>query len=172
MAVVTLKSPTITNRDATPRVINDGRLEKSVSKATQGYVTTANGDSATSTYVVCSVPSTAVVQQILLSCGALGGSCAADVGVYYPTTTAGAAGAVVDADFFGSAVSLVSALNNSDVTAESGVYTIAKRQQPLWQATGLTADPGGVLDIVVTLTADTAAAAAVGLLVFYVDNGS
>lgn len=172
MAVVTTKSTAITNRDATPRVINDGRLERSVVKSAKGYITTANGDSATSKYILCQIPSTAVVEQVLVSTGALGGSCAADVGLYYPTTAAGAAGAAISAGFFGTAVSLVSALTNSDVTNESGSYTIDKRHQPIWQAAGVTADPGGMLDVVLTLTADTAAADKVGVIVRYVDNGA
>jgi len=73
--------------------------------------------------------------------------------------------------FFGSAVSLVSALNDSVVTNESGTYTLDKQEQPLWQAAGLTSDPGTTLDIVLTLTAASAAAGKVGLRVSYLDNG-
>lgn len=171
MAVVTTKSTAITNRDATPRVVTDNRIAAAVSKAAQGYVSAVNGDSIGSKYIVVSVPSTAIVQQVLLTCTAIT-SGAADIGVYRPTAIDGTAGAVVDADFFASAQSIATALNNSDVTNESTTYTLDKRDQPLWQATGLTADPGGNLDIALTLTAAAGADGKAGLVVFYVDGGS
>jgi hypothetical protein len=167
-AVVTTKSTTITNRDSTPPVINDGRLERGSLRSSIGYVTAANGDSIASKYILASVPTTAMVRKVLLSCTAIT-SGAGDVGVYRNTA---AGGAVVDVDLFASAQSIASILNNSDVTNESTNYTMALREQPLWQAAGLTADPGGTLDIVLTLTAATTAGGTVGVQVEYVDNGT
>jgi len=97
MAVVTLKSTVITNRDAVPAVINDNRLERGMVRQCRGYVSAANGDSSTSKYVCVSVPSKAVVSSVSLSCEALGGSAAADIGVYRNTSDGGA---VVSAAFF------------------------------------------------------------------------
>lgn len=168
MAVVTTKSTVITNRDATPAVINDGRLEKGSLRSSHGYVTAVNGDSIGSKFVVASVPSTAMVRKVLLSCVAIT-TCAADIGVYRNTADGGA---VVDVDMFGSAVSLASALNNSDVTNESTTFTVAEQEKPLWQAAGLTSNPGGSLDIVLTLTAAAGSGGVVGLAVEYVDNGT
>ena len=171
MAVVALKSVPITNRDATPRVINDGRLERGTSKSVTGWVTTGAADSIASIYTLLSLPSTAIVQQLYLTNGAVT-SAAANIGVYRPTNLDGTAGAVVSVSLFAAAVSLAAAATNTDVTNQSTNYTIAKQDQPLWQAAGLTADPGGTLDISVTLTAAATASAIVKLLCFYVDNGS
>jgi hypothetical protein len=169
MAQVTLKSTPITNRDATPPVINDGRLEKSALRMAIGSVTANADDSIGSKYVICSVPSRAMVREVLLTCPAAT-SGAADIGVY---RTTGDGGAVVDVDLFASATSIASALSQSNVTNESTTYTIAKRQQALWEAAGMTSDPGGNLDIVITLTAAiTANGGAIGLEVKYVDNGN
>ncbi|NOV24163.1 hypothetical protein E5S69_11635 [Cupriavidus necator] len=168
MAVVTTKSATITNRDAVPAVINDGRLERGSLRSSHGYVTAVNGDSIGSKYILASVPSTAMVRKVLASCAAIT-TCAADIGVYRNTKDGGA---VVDADFFASAQSLASALSNADVTNESGTYTMDKQEQPLWQAVGLTTDPGGTLDIVATLTAAAGSGGIVGTSVEYVDNGT
>lgn len=168
MAVVTTKATTITNRDAVPPVINDGRLERGSLRSSHGFVTAVNGDSIGSKYVIASVPSTVMVRKVLLSCDAIT-TCAGDIGVYRNTKDGGAA---VSAALFGSAVSLATALSNSDVTNESGNYTLAKQEQPLWQAAGLSADPGGTLDIAVTLTAAAASGGAVGMAVEYVDNGT
>lgn len=168
MAVVTTKSTAITNRDATPAIINDGRIEKGSLRSSRGYVSAANGDSIGSKYICAAVPSTAMVRKVLLSCDAIT-SGAADVGVYRNTKDGGAA---VSAGLFGTAVSIASALSNSDITNESGTYTLDKQEQPLWQAAGLSADPGGTLDIAMTLTAAAAAAGKAGLVVEYVDNGN
>lgn len=168
MAVVTTKSTPITNRDATPAVINDGRLERGSLRSSIGSVTAGSADSIASKYIIASVPATAMVRKVLLSCAAIT-SAAGDVGVYRNTADGGA---VVSAALFGSAVSLATALNNSDVTNESGTYTIDLREKPLWQAAGLTSNPGGSLDIVVTLTAAATAGGLVGAQVEYVDNGT
>lgn len=165
MAVSPLKSPSITNRDATPKVANDGRIYGAPLRSTIGIVSSLAADDIGSTYRFCAVPSNALVRGVFYSTAAQGGSAALDIGVYRSTADGGA---VVDADFFASGVSTVSVLVRTDVTHESAIYTAAKRVQPLWQAAGLTADPGGELDIVATVTAIVANAVAQSLEVQYV----
>jgi hypothetical protein len=58
-------------------------------------------------------------------------------------------------DFFATAIDCASAVAPTDVTNESGTYTIDKRNQPIWQAVGLTTDPGGYFDIVATVVTTT-----------------
>lgn len=169
MAVVTVKSTTITNRDAVPSVINDGRLERGALRSAHGYVTATNGDSATSKYILASVPSSAMVRDVLLSCANLGVSSAVNVGVYRNTKDGGAA---VSASLFASAQATSAALSKSDVTNQSGSYTLDKQEQPLWQAAGLTADPGGTLDIAAAVSVAIAATGLIGADVRYVDNGN
>jgi hypothetical protein len=62
---------------------------------------------------------------------------------------AASVGVVIDVDFFASAVDFAAAVR-ADVTNEGGFYPMSKRNQPLWQALGLSADPGGFIDIVAT----------------------
>ncbi len=167
MTVNVYKSATITNRDASPLVINDARLERSMLREAHGQVVAITGDSIGSTYILASVPSTAMIRKLLLSCAALT-SGAASIGVSQPTAKSNTA---ISAALFASAQSLASALNHSDVTNQSGTYTPALEEQPLWQAAGLSADPGYALDIVITLTAALTAGGILGLQVDYVDNG-
>ncbi|MDE4918350.1 hypothetical protein ACUXAV_000390 [Cupriavidus metallidurans] len=169
MAVVTVKSTVITNRDAVPAVINDGRLERGSLRSSHGYVTATNGDSANSKYVLASVPSSAMVRQILFSCANLGASSAINLGVSRNTKDGGAA---VSASLFASAQATSAALSNSDVTNQSGSFTLDKQEQPLWQAAGMAADPGGTLDIVATVSVAIAATGLLGANVEYVDNGN
>lgn len=168
MSVVTTKSTCITNRDATPPVINDPRNERSTLNSSIGSVTAVNGDSIGSVYIIASVPSTAKVRKVLLNCAAIT-SGAANIGVYRNTRDGGA---VVSASLFASAQSIASALKNSDVTNQSGNYGMDKMEQPIWQAAGLSADPGGTLDIALTLSAATTAGGLVGLAVEYADSST
>jgi hypothetical protein len=115
---------------------------------------------------MCQVPSNANIKQVLLSCDDIGTTTVADVGIYQTTANGGA---VVDADFFASAVSLKDgALADSNVTHESGAYGVEDIEKPLWEALGLSADSHRMYDVALTLTAASDAAGTVSLKVFYV----
>ena len=152
MAVVAVKSTEISNRDATPAVINNARNTRGEVKAAIGLVALTNGDSIASVYRAFEVPSNARMEALRLASDAIT-TCAADVGIYRNTRDGGA---VVDADFFASAQSLAAALTDTDILNESGVNTLAKQVQPLWQALGFTADPNTTFDVALTLTAAAA----------------
>lgn len=146
---LTLKGGAITNREATPRVLNiPGLGEGAVEKCAYGTLSSVTAAlSITSIIRLVSVPSNAIVTDLRLSSGAQGAG-AFDIGVY---RTNGDGGAVVDQDFFASAVSCASAVVNSDVLNESTTNTLAKQAQPLWQAAGMSADPKSQLDICATV---------------------
>jgi hypothetical protein len=178
MAVVTVKSAVITNRDAVPPVINDGRLEKSNLKTGIGSVAVGAADSATSYYPLVSVPSSAVVRAVYATCVAGMTTLAGDIGVFKTTKDSGGAalGTVANTGsgtFFATAQSFAAALNRVDVTNEATTYTTLLREMPLWQAIGLTVDPQTYFDIGVTVTtANTGAAGRLGIEVEYCDNSN
>lgn len=156
MAVVTTKSAAITNRDATPVVINTAAKTDAVIRQAKGLVAVANGDSIGSKLIFCSVPSNAVASSVLLTTADVGTTGTMDVGLYRTTKDGGT---VVDADFFGSAVSISGgALARSDITHESTVYPYTNKEKPLWEALGLASDPCVDYDVVGTLTAASDAA--------------
>ena len=165
MAVVVLESTVITNRDASPKVISNSHMSKGDFQEAVGYLESTAADSVGSTYLMCSIPSNARVSQVLLSCDAMGATGAVDVGLYQSTLNGSA---VVDADFFASAAVTTSALTNSDVTHESGVFGIEDSEKRVWEALGLSADPFVEYDVVLTATAVNADAASVVLKVRYV----
>ena len=73
-----------------------------------------------------------------------------DIGLYRTTADAGA---VVNAAFFASAVSLNGgALSKSDVTLESTVVSVANAAKPVWENLSLTSDPSVDYDVTLTLT--------------------
>lgn len=182
MAVFNLKGTAITNRDAVPAVINDGRLERGTLKSAVGSVTAGTTDTGGATfalgttYVMASLPSTAMVRNVILSCAALtsgvvsigvGRATKDSAGAAFPLLISATATAL-----FASGQSVAAALNKTNVTNQSTNYTLTKQEQPLWQAAGMAADPTTPLDIIVLVTTTLSAGGLIGLEVQYVDNGS
>ncbi|CAB4200293.1 hypothetical protein UFOVP1356_33 [uncultured Caudovirales phage] len=178
MAIVNTKSTAVTNRDAVPSVINDGRIEKGGLRSTVGSVAVGAADSATSYFPLASVPTTAMVRRVFLTAVTGMTTLAGDIGVF--KTTANSAGVTTgvvantsSGSIFAAAASMATVQNQADVTNTGVTYPTDKREQPLWQAIGLAADPGGYFDIGIKVTtANTGAAGRVGLEVQYVDNSN
>jgi hypothetical protein len=169
MAVdLTLKGTAITNRDATPRVLNNPGLgQGGVMHAARGYLASVTAAlSITSIIRLVQIPSNAIVMDVLFQAGAQGAG-KFDLGVY---RTTGDGGAVVDVDLFGSAIDAASAIAMATYMNESTVMTMAKQSQPLWQAAGMSADPKSSLDVALTVvTTDvTTGTTAVAVTVYYV----
>lgn len=166
MGVVHLKSTEISNRDAVPPVLNQGAVTRGRLQRAVGKISIANGDSIGSTYRALSIPSNAIVSSVLITSPDIGTTTIADIGLYRTTKDGGA---VVDADFFASALSLKDgALTRSEQMFESAVNTVANYNQPVWdKVSGLTADPGCDYDVALTLTAAADAAGDVLVEVFF-----
>lgn len=148
---LTLKSTAITNREATPRVFNDqGRGAPGRLFAVQGYFASVTASlSATSVIRMVEVPAHAVVNSVTFASAAQTAG-KFSIGAYRTNAEGGAA---VDADFFATIVDCASAVALTDVTNESGTNTLAKQNQPLWQALGVTTAPapGTMYDIACTV---------------------
>lgn len=167
MAVVTTKATAVTNADAASQTNNSQKIAGGRLREDVGTLEAVSGDSIGSIYRLARVKSGSRISQVLLSCDAIT-TCAGDVGIYDIASVN--SGAVVDADFFASAQSLATALVNTDVTHESGVFGVENVEKPLWQALGLSADPNKLYDIAVTLTAAAGSAGTVSMKVRYVDG--
>ena len=152
MAVVALKSTAITNATATPVVPNSANVEKGNVRESQGFAVIANGDSVASTYRLGRIRSNDRMSLIRVYSPDIGTTTAGDLGLY---RTSAEGGAVVDVDFFASALSLSGgALNGTDITFEAAAAggSIANAEKRVWEALGLTADPFLEYDITLTLT--------------------
>lgn len=177
MAVETVKDATITGLDATPRVSpTTGKGATGYEYVKNGHATTVASSSDGSTYQLVRLPSTAKVKQVVWESGAQAAG-TINVGVYYATDGSNALSKsallvadAIDEDFFASLLAVTSAVAATDITNENAAYPPSARDMPLWQAVGLSADPGGNLDIVATVqTALTTAATEIGITVRYVD---
>lgn len=168
MAVVNIKSGSITNRDASPRVLSNSNLMGAHLKEFIGLCTSTSGDNIDSVYRFGQIPSNARISQILLYCDDLGSTTIADFGLH-DTTENGAA--VVDRTFFASAVSLKDgALNGSDITHEDADDTsLANMEKMIWQQLGLSADPNKFYDVTAMLTAANNGTGSILLKVAYVE---
>jgi hypothetical protein len=177
MTVFHVKSTPVTNADAVPVTANTaGEGGSAPLKVAEGSAVVTAAASIDSTIQLVRVPSTAKIKMLNFETAAQTAG-QIDIGVYYATDGLGGrpltllASQAVDQDFFASAVIVTAAVTITNVTNESTTYTVDKRVQPLWQAAGLTVDPGGNLDIVATVVAVdiTTGAGRMGLTAYYTD---
>jgi len=166
MAVVATKSTYVTNADATPVDLNPS-YQNGVLHEQVATIEATSGDSIASTYRMLRVWSGWRICDLLVDSDDIGTTTAGDVGLY--DIAANNSGAVVDADFFASALSLSGgALSNQNITHESAVVDVANKYKRLWEQLALTSDPGKWYDIAVTLTAAADAAGTITMRVRYV----
>jgi hypothetical protein len=152
MAVENLKSTQITNADAAQITPNNSRVSGSNQFAAVATDECSAAASATSTYRMIRIPSWATNVRVEFASDDTGGTGTVDLGLY---RTAADGGAVVDADFFASAIDVSgAAVARANYSHESGVYGIEDAELPLWDAaTALTADPQVFYDITITVVA-------------------
>lgn len=166
MAVVDRTSDLITNATATPVVFNNSHSQ-GVLHEVLGIVTPAADDTQASVHRFVSVPSNCRLSDVLISAADATTAGKYNIGIYYPTGVN--AGAVIDADALAAAYDLSGGPFYNASVLLVGVVTIAEMAYPLWQLAGLTADPGGYLDIVGTVeTTFNGGPTTVGLKVKYV----
>ena len=156
MAVDHVKSTPVTNLDAgTANTAGAGAPD--FLRIVDGYATAVASSSADSTYQLVRIPSNANVKTIIFESAAQGAG-AFDLGLYYATDGVGGkpttllAANAIDQDFFATVIDCASAVAPTEVVNESGTYTLDKRTtMPIWQAAGLSSDPGGFFDVVATV---------------------
>jgi len=183
MTADALKSLSITDLDATPVVQHTaGQGAPGSLKAVSDYVTPTTGGlgSTSSTYKMVRVPTQVKLKELKIISAQLDSNgsptLAVDVGAYYSdstvdgTASANQGNAVnAAANDFGDNVLIASAasISATDVLTNFGAD---KRNKALWDALGLSSDPGGYFDIVVTVEAiaATAVSAIMGLEARYV----
>jgi hypothetical protein len=148
MAVVNVKSQIITDLDAVPQVKTNPLEDGGKLRYKAGLAEFASSD-ATSVARVLRVSSSALVHELLFACDDLGTGGTVDIGLHDISSVN--SGAVVDADFFASAVDTdTAALGFTNVTRESSVVSIDNSIKPIWEQLGLSSDPKKFYDVTVT----------------------
>lgn len=175
-----LESTGITNNNRSPVVVNTsgapggpGRLVT----VTDTMPAMTTGDTAGGILRGVRIPTNCYVKAVWWAADTTVTTADCDIGIYYSNSNDGttstniaAAATAVDADFFASAVD-VKAISTAwqQVTFESGVYLPSKTGQPIWQAVGLSSDPGGYFHVCFTNTSTTSGAPVLSMRVDFVE---
>jgi hypothetical protein len=165
MAADPKKATAITNLDATPLLRAQPWYHGGAVKSFVGTVEAADAaDATTSIYRFFRVGSWMRVEDLFLMNDALSAG-AVDVGLYRTTNDGGA---VVDVDFFASAVSVASANKATGGTniaweAAGSASDISKVDQRIWEVLGLTTDPNLEYDVAATVSTALGAAGTISL---------
>jgi hypothetical protein len=185
MAGHQLKSPSITNLDASPQVANTiGEGAVGSLMCASDSVTTVSADDTTSTYKICRIPTNAKIKSLYIDSG-IGTAGAGDINIAFSDSTvdgtqqALAGGVVlitgpVNNKLFGAAQTLFGLTGRQDFTFK-GTFTPAMQNIPLWSvlvslgATQFTADPGGYFDIQVNITTAITTGGVLSAEVYYVE---
>lgn len=162
MSVFARKSTQITNRDASPQLLNDPGNAGSLIHGFVALVTAVTSDSSTSTYRFFQVPSNAVVRSLKMWTAALSTSVLLDIGIYDTTQNGGL---VVTDNLFANNVDASGAIAGTDYRFSALAITTAGKQ--LWDLLGLSADPSKSYDVVVTVDATITAGGAIVLDIAY-----
>lgn len=93
------------------------------------------------------LPSRARIWQLFLATDGAATAGATDVGLYYAGSNAD--GAVIDADYFATAVVVTSA-SSADIYAERSAALAVNRGKMLWELAGLSSDPQSMMHITMT----------------------
>ncbi len=156
MAVENLKSTPITNADATPVLANTaGHGAPAVVHTTNGFVAVSASASTTSTYRLVRLKSNVILKAVVFQSEAQGAG-KFNLSMYYSDSTTDGTqpslqGLIVPTtgdQFIAADIDCASAVSPTNETNQSGNYTIDKQDKQLWDALGLTSDPGGFFDIV------------------------
>lgn len=161
-----VNSDFIANLVAVPAVANDpiynGRRCQAI-----GIAATAADQADDSEIRMVRVPSNCRIEDVKIAAADASTSGKVDLGVYYPAHVN--AGAVIDRDALAAAFDLTGGPFYYSSMLLVGVVTIAESAKPLWELAGLASDPGGELDIVLTVeTVFSGGPTSIGLKVDYV----
>jgi hypothetical protein len=159
MALIHVKSASVTNLDASPAIANSaGEGAGAVKKSITGIATGTASANIDSTFQMVRVPSNCKIKGLYFQTQAQAVG-VTDVGLYYATDGEGGqatsllVAAAINRVFFATSINL-NTTTPQDVLCNpiTSGYTPDKWNMPLWQAAGLTSDPGGYFDITLSLT--------------------
>lgn len=157
MAVVTIKSTAITNRDSLPVVLSNDYLVKGDVYETVGMANVGATDNALSKYIMCSIPSGAKIVSVKTWSDAILGAATAPTLDLWDTTLNG--GLVVKAGFFLAPVYSAATQAGTDLThtiSAANTNNVSQGEKRVWEILGLTADPLKMYDVVLASTVNNA----------------
>ena len=180
MSSFNIKSKIIANRDASPTVLTDAIVGKGDMIECIGVEQIAQTADIGSKVRLVSVPSSARLSSLDYAVANVGlGTSALDVAAWFPTTIPSMQGIQVQSGVVAAALISSSAFKANIAGVDTGIEwtdglgaistnTLVKRNQPLWQALGLAADPMIDIDLGFTVRTTNSLSAYAGLRARYV----
>jgi len=175
MTASTVKSEAVTNIEANPITALDRKAGVLKTIVDQDAILTTSIDEVGDIMLFCPIPSNAVILDVSVLNDDLDShstpALAADVGLYYSgiggtqALNGKTSGVVLDADCFASAVTTFQAAVTSWTSLRYEAANITTAEQEAWEIGGLSADPGGLFYVGITVTTQAATAAAGDIVV-------
>lgn len=175
MTATTVKSESITNLEAVPRVISDHRTGQLKIIMDKIALAATSLDEVDDLILACPIPSTAVILDIQVLNDDLDSDAAptlaVDVGLAYSgisgnqRKSAITSGQAVDVNCFASAATVLQEANTAWQSVRFEADDIVNMGKPAWEVGGLSEDPGGILYVSLKVTTEAATAAAGDLVV-------
>jgi len=152
MSVATIKSTQITNRDASPEVLNNASVASGAVIEAVGVCAVGATDTTGSTYRFLSIPSNARISSVQLwSDASAGANMTLSMDLYDTTANAGA---IVKSGFFKSSLDPSTRFAATDATftaSGAGTNLMSGAEKMVWQnLSGLSSDPSKWYDVVAT----------------------
>jgi hypothetical protein len=178
MTISTVKSEAVTNIESNPITALDRKTGALTTIVDQDAIPTTSLDETGDIMLFCPIPSNAVILDVLVlndDLDSAGPALAADVGLYYSgiggiqALSGNTSGVVVDADCFASAATTFQAAVTTWTSVRYEAANITTADQEAWEVAGLSADPGGLFYVGITVTT-AATTAAAGDIVVRVDS--
>lgn len=168
MAEANTKSTIITNLDASPAVMNSGKIAGGVLRSQVGAVEVAAADDNNSVYRFARVHTSHIVRAINIWNDAIQSGNDFNLGAH---DTAERGGAAILDNAWGDAITMVSARAAAGpLNAVFENLNIDKIEKRVWEVLGLTSDPGKYVDITLTGIAVGSGAGTISMEVVYVDG--
>lgn len=179
MTATTVYSEAVTNIIASPITPLDRKKGRIKTIIDQDEVATTSIDEAGDVTLFCPIPSNAVILSVMVKNDDLDTNATETLdlnwGLYYSGiggnqyNTGKTIGTAIDADCFAADSALFEDANTTWVDVRNATDDIADIDLEAWQVGGLTADPGGIFLIGMTVGTNAAATAAAGTVVVRVD---
>lgn len=182
MTASTIKSENITNIEATPITVLEGKAGLVQVHVDTDNIPTTSIDEADDIFLLGVIPSNAIILDVEVLCDDLDANATpaltTDFGLYYSgiggnqLATGKTSGTVIDADCFATAVTTFQAAKVVWTQLRFEVDDIIDVTKEAWEVGGLSADPGGLFycGFKVVDVAATAAAGDVVLKITYLVN--
>ena len=165
-----IKSDFLTSIEGVPSVLGNGLLVGGTVRTEAVTVTSTSAFGLGDKLRLCRLPTTAIIADITAQTSVACSTGAFSMGMYTIPVAGTTIGTLISpVDFFASTVVVPNSMAQFKLPGQDAPnFGAAMAAMPLWQALGLTSDPGGHLELVVAVTTSLSAPCTMAVRVNYV----